>query len=489
MNQKKVKNDSGDLFLNIFRNIFLKKEIFNQMKLLDKHYHYHLKSLKELNEIKFKEYISEITFNDNFNDDNINEESFLKNNNNNNWNDLIIKSIKFGNSFNKIFYLTNFSTSLITIDLGGNSFNQKLSNENMLPKSLKSLTLGDKFNQELIPFTSLPLGLKYLKIGNSFNQLIEIGSLPNDLEVLILGDSFNKLINSNSIPSKLKVLELGLQWNQFLFNREFKSLKSIEKLKFKGFNQSIYDEKQRVSLLPPNLKELRFQCNFNKSIYVGALPQGLEVLELGQHFSQQINNGSLPYSLKSLDLGKSYYYPIGYNVLPCNLESIKFSPCSLQDVVFPKNLKSVSIGYYFKSLHLIGESVETLEVDKVLHGIPSTIKNLKFSPNFNNYTDFANSIPLTIQSLDTGNTFNQPLKNSFISNSITNLTYGDSFNQPIDKGAISNSNIKHLKFGISFKYPLNGDHLPCKLETLTLSKNYPKNNLNNISKFIKINFI
>ncbi|KAN0027295.1 hypothetical protein ACTFIU_009985 [Dictyostelium citrinum] len=491
MNQKILKNDNGDLFLNIFRNVFLKKEIFKQMKLLDKHDHYYnLKSIKELNEINFKEYISEITFNDNFNDD-INEETFLKSNKNNNylWNEFIIKSIKLGNSFNQLFNLTNHSkmSSLVIIELG-NSFNQKLSNNNMLPKSLTSLTLGDKFNQELIPLKSLPLGLKYLKIGNSFNQSIEIGSLPQDLEVLILGDSFNKPINSKSLPSKLKELELGLQWNQLIFNNEFRSLISIEKLKLKGFNQLIYDEKQKVSLLPPNLKQLIFAYNFNKSLF-GGLPEGLEVLELGHHFAQQILQKSLPYSLKSLDLGKSYYYPIGYNVLPYHLQSIKFSPCSLQDVVFPKNLKSVSIGYYFKSLHLIGASVETLEVDKVIPGIPSTIKNLKFSSNFNNLNDSVTYIPSNIQSLDTGNTFNQPLKHALLSNSITILTYGDSFNQPIEKGAISTSNVRHLKFGISFKFPLNGDCLPCKLETLTLSKNYPKNNINNISNLIKIIFI
>ncbi|KAK5575202.1 hypothetical protein RB653_010458 [Dictyostelium firmibasis] len=484
MNQTKLNND--DMFLKIFRNIILRKEIFNQMKLLNKHEHYHFKSLKELKENKFKEYISNISFYNGFNDDNFNEETILICDNNYCYNDIIIKFINFGNSFNQLFHLTNFSCILI-IEFG-DSFNQKLSNKDMLPKSLTSLTLGNKFNQELIPFKSLPIGLKYLKLGNSFNQGIEIGSLPNELEILILGDSFKSIINPKSIPSKLKELEFGLQWNHSLYYQELYSLIYLEKLKFKCFNQPIYDEKLKKSFLPPNLKELRFILNFNKTISNG-LPKSLRVLELGQHFSKQIYCNVLPYSLESLDLGKSYYFSIGENVLPNSLLSIKFSPCSLQDVVFTKNIKSISIGYYFKSLHSVGPYVESLEIDKIIPGIPNTIRNLKFSSNFNNLNDSITIIPSSIKSLDTGITFNQPLKHGLLSNSITSLTFGDSFNQPIEKGSISTSNVKHLKFGTSFLYPLDGNYLPCKLETLTLSKKYPKNYLKNISKSIKIFFI
>ncbi|EGC30454.1 hypothetical protein DICPUDRAFT_83606 [Dictyostelium purpureum] len=471
------------VFFKIFHNLVIVKEIFKHVRLLEENDKCKISSLKEFYYHPMREYISNLTFDQDFNEK-IPRNLLLS---------PTIKAITFGYQFNHTIKEFRVPNSVIEICFG-HCFD-KLLVKGMIPSSVKTLTLGHMFNQELIPNQSIPNGILNLTLGYGFNKNIQVNSIPFSVTSLELGHSFNKPLSRKVLPRNLKSLTLGVCWDHSLVEEgtSYQSIlpDSLEKLKLFAFNCPIYCENTKRSLLPNSLKNLIFVSKFNQPMFIGSLPPNIEHLELGFHYSQLIERGVLPQSLKYLNLGNSFYWAIDkMGIIPNQLESIRFSPCSFQKIVshvFPQTLHTVSVGYYFKDLDNVPNWVKTLEVSKVIPSIPKTIKTLKFREDFNNLNSIS-SIPDHITSLDTGDIFNQPIKCGIIASSITTLKFGDAFNQPIEKGSISNSNIRQLEFGKNFNYPLSAQLLPCNLEILKISKQYTKKYLKDVPKSIKIIF-
>ena len=89
-------------------------------------------------------------------------------------------------------------------------------------------------------------------------------------------------------------------------------------------------------------------------------------------------------------------------------------------------------------------------------------------------------------------TFNQPLKEGDIPNSVQTLTFGYDFNQPLKEGDIPNS-VQTLTFGYRFNQPLN--NLPISVKNITFigisdsSLDSLPNTIINITLYIIINQI
>jgi len=75
-------------------------------------------------------------------------------------------------------------------------------------------------------------------------------------------------------------------------------------------------------------------------------------------------------------------------------------------------------------------------------------------------------MPVTLQSLTLGETFNQRLQNMKLPSSLRSLTLGCHFNRDLDKAKLPGS-IQSLTFGDQFNQTLDGFTLPDSLQTLT----------------------
>ncbi|KAF2068544.1 hypothetical protein CYY_010129 [Polysphondylium violaceum] len=145
---------------------------------------------------------------------------------------------------------------------------------------------------------------------------------------------------------------------------------------------------------------------------------------------------------------------------PGNLKQLEFSnsfTMKTKDFDFlPRGLKILRLGRYESILKvgMLPNSLECLHLGEYYQDIqdqvlPNTITNLHFGKYFNN-----NIISLP--------------------SSIKILHFGDSFNQPLDQTILAISNLKELNLGNSFDQRIGSRLFPETLETLILSKYYPK---------------
>ena len=150
-----------------------------------------------------------------------------------------IHSIKFGNSFTKLY--NNFPTSISQLTFG------TYFTINHLPDSLTHLSLGYFLKQ---PIDKLPNSITNLTLRNPVNKLIDnlpnsithlilkdyfnqpIDNLPNSIKHLFLLDSFNQPIDK--LPDSITHLVIGNKFNQLIDNlpKSLIEIKTINELKF-----------------------------------------------------------------------------------------------------------------------------------------------------------------------------------------------------------------------------------------------------------------
>ena len=215
----------------------------------------------------------------------------------------ILKSITFGNDFNKplddsLKGLTNLQNLTF-----GNDFKQPLGDSLTGLTNLQSLTFGEEFDQPLGDSLKGLTNLQNLTFGNDFKQ-------P-------LGDSLTGLTN-------LQSLTFETNFDQSLGD-SLKGLKNLQSLTFgNDFRQLLGDSLKGLS----NLQSLTFGYSFNQQL--GDSLKGLtnlRSLTFGYKFSKPLDNSlnGLP-NLQSLTFGNDFNKPLGDSLNELKqLESLTFT--------------------------------------------------------------------------------------------------------------------------------------------------------------------
>ncbi|KAN0053167.1 hypothetical protein ACTA71_006691 [Dictyostelium dimigraforme] len=447
--------DQDLLFFKIFRNKYLKKQIFYHVRLYNNNYHTREFTIESLNKYPMKEYLRSILIKDYQEQDQQLLNTLLNSLPNieileseKDYNKTLplvsassIRSIKFGEKFDQplVCYtlpMLSVKESLTSLVLG-ESFNQPIDFQQLV--NLKTLIFGNFFNQPLKP-TQLPKSLTYLEFGHAYNQKIPYGVLPTSLETLKLGPSFNKMIFSKQSKRKRSSSLL------FKLLLSFKSSSSGgggggECVVQQNNNEEEDDEENEDKTTLKNLKVLELGEYFNGKLKsLGKLPLSLESIRFGGIFNQKLSNMSKLTSLKTLRFGRLFNQ---------NIDSL------------PPFLTSITFSFHFNSE--IKES-----------SIPSTLKKIVFGYMFNRPVGFLKST--NVESITFGHNFDQPFidtitNQSLLPESLTFLDLREStrFDQPFDKPNSLPPKLKTLQLFKRYKRSMMANNLPSTLENFELS--------------------
>ena len=317
--------------------------------------------------------------------------------------------------------------SLEHLALAGRDFNRPVDH---LPSPLTHLELGFNFNQ---PVNHLPSSLKHLVFGSQFNFPVDL--LPN-LETLSLGNSFNMSIDL--LPRTLMKLIIG----GCAFNQPIPSLPRLTHLSIQSstFNQPL-DQLPSTTInlefssriRPPTLTSLtQLSCDGSlitnipdslKSLCCGVLPRAamdvisnssISSLQLELKHSQPLP--PLPQSLRTLSLVKVEGTVL--EALPVSLTHLEFDECNFD----LDGCNADSANNFPASLtHLIFFSCA-----RPFARLPPNLTHLSFGCYFNQ--SIIGKLPQTLQSLELGYSFTQPLRSlppslKFLSGSLISSYY------------------------------------------------------------------
>ena len=99
------------------------------------------------------------------------------------------------------------------------TFNDEFNTElkiGILPKTLLCLQFGHDYNQDIIPKV-LPESLKIIRFGNDFNIKLTERVLPTNLTELRLGLSYNHDLTEDIVPKQLQYLYVGKNFNSLIW--------------------------------------------------------------------------------------------------------------------------------------------------------------------------------------------------------------------------------------------------------------------------------
>ena len=205
-----------------------------------------------------------------------------------------------------------------------------------LPQSLREMTFGNDFDQSLAGL-KFPSRLQHLTFGDQFNQSLDQTALPANLRSLTFGVNFNQDLQQIRLPSRLQSLTFGWDFNQ--------SLAFVD--------------------LPESLRSLSFGYSFDQSIACLNCPKGLQHLSFGFCFNHPLEGepfpsilsalAQLPSLLQVVDSKKIAPYWHGLEATNWtrrgSLKTLSFGhdfDQSLDDVIFPKSLQSLTFGVWAK---------------------------------------------------------------------------------------------------------------------------------------------
>lgn len=299
----KKENKTFELFFKIWRNKYIRYQIFTQL--------FYKITSQQFKKYKYKEYCKSILLiNDDFN------ETFFKN-------DIpdTLDTIEFIYFFNKPLinkhinydFSSNYHCNLKSITFGYH-FNQEI-NENLFPRSLTTLKFGESFNQKLIPgIFKYQCKLISIEFGENFNN-----------------KGFPLPFNNQVFPNSLQNLKFANNFNSPLID-QLSSLPNLTILKFPNFLELQIGSTNILNSIFPSLKTIN--CNYNYNNQVEGTNGGIEwTTSITSLTLLTFNNNSiiysfLPKSLKHLSLPNfNQPFPtIDENSLPWkNLESLEFT--------------------------------------------------------------------------------------------------------------------------------------------------------------------
>ncbi|EAL65088.1 hypothetical protein DDB_G0284637 [Dictyostelium discoideum AX4] len=459
--------DNSNLFFKIYRNLYLKNEIFKHVKLYNNYWKDTVvfRDINKYNSFKFKEYLLNLEYS-------FRQHIKIPN----------VEILKIGNSFwdrKKLIESIpeNFIPSSVkdlTIKKPGyyNNTDPKERLGNIIPPTVTKLNLRE-YNNPLNP-GDIVKTLKSLTISMYILDELKKSLWPDELELdEFIISSYRKIKNDCYFPKNYKSLEVS-GYAPHIFNINLLSL-SLVKLKIELPKLS----SMNLSTLK-NLKYLSVQ-DFNGDIKKGFLPVGLETLCIKNNFKFQI--GSLPKSLKKLNIS-SYNNKIELGVLPEGLETLYISgetEEAFEVGVFPSSITYLDFGAYSKSMKklkvgvlplslkmFLFPDVYSFEIDEGL--LPHSMETLMLPKSFNQIIT-KTLLPNKLVHLDFGESFNSPIPPNTLPETLRSLTFGFVFNQDIDRFCFPNS-IESIIFKSGFNKPLKAGCWPTSLTTLFLGTSF-----------------
>ncbi|KAN0012257.1 hypothetical protein ACTFIU_007555 [Dictyostelium citrinum] len=328
--------DNNQLFFKVWRNLYLRNQIYYYLKLYNIHrYHFSISS-KDYKSYKYKEFIRSIYLCDSSSDESSLKIQDLSNQ---------IESIEFDHFYKYQTILDDITSE--RINNNNNSYNyskyhknikklyiQPIYNdntikENTLPKSLIKLQFSGMLNQEFTPdIFKNQNKLKKIKIGSLFNNKnkpLSVGTFPNTLESLFLGDHYNLPIEPLVLPTGLKEIEFGREFNQDLNINDvlppsltsiklsssfqnfpislktFKSLPNLQVLFYPNLDLNLLKNNNvDIDDIFPNLRELLFSTNCNTTKEKLKLPSSVTNLNCFNVDNTQFQSISLHQGIKNI---------------------------------------------------------------------------------------------------------------------------------------------------------------------------------------------
>ncbi|KAF2070465.1 hypothetical protein CYY_008217 [Polysphondylium violaceum] len=319
---------------------------------------------------------------------------------------------------------------------------------------------------EIIPQGIIPFGVRSIYFSSGFNQIILPDTFPDSVMEIAFGFCFNQNLKFVRFPKNLISLYFGEKFNQLLLPELLP-----ETLKYIGFEDAPNNKvKESLPLLGPNVDHLllhsvRYANNLNKFI-----SPHIKYIKVGRKKEEKYIQ--VPPTVKCVT---SYYTNI--KVADVSLETTKTSSKSKKTI----ENNEISGSKLDQSIALDILIVEDIFIPPH-HFDLLKVKSIAFDSYFDQNI-FPGCIPNGVESVKFGENFNKPISaNSFIKYSnghsleifpstIKYLKFGKAFNQPIVKGSLPSS-VSVVSFGEKFVQVLEKDSLPTSITKLTFESGF-----------------
>ncbi|KAK5581020.1 hypothetical protein RB653_001047 [Dictyostelium firmibasis] len=483
--------DNSTLFFKIFRNIFLKEEIFKHVKLYRKYRSNTIfKDSIKYRLFKFKEYLSTMEY-----------------------------------SFSEHYKIPDVDTLTIGNNFWGNNKQIQSVPKRFIPSSVTNLTISKPYDERsnidpkeslcnFIPPSVTKLNLlKYknpLKVGDFHKTLeslsivlyktekLENNCLPNGLKDLNIYGFQSVTFSTNLLPFSLTTIKVnGINLSSMDF-RHLVHLKYISVETFNGDLEKGYfseglesllifvknDFLIRVGSLPKSLKKL-FISEYKKSIEQGILPDGLQSLNICGECEKDFEIGALPSSITYLDFGpySKFLRKIKVGVLPLSLSSFHIPnyPFEIEEGLLPKEILSLTLPNNFNQIiknSLLPNRLIHIDFGKIFNSIippytlPETLKSIRFGECFNQEI-YPGTLPNSIDFIVFTSGFNKPIRKDCWPKSLQDLDLGNSFESDIEPYSLPSS-LKNLIINGPFNKIFEPNTLPLNLISLKLPQPYTK---------------
>ncbi|KAM9978472.1 hypothetical protein ACTFIY_012214 [Dictyostelium cf. discoideum] len=461
--------DNSNLFFKIYRNLFLKNEIFKHVKLYNKYWKDSVvfRDVNKYNSFEFKEYLLNLEYS-------FSEHIKIPN----------VEILKIGNSFwdckKSIESIPeNFIPSSVKdLTIGKPCFSNNTDPKerlcNIIPPTVTKLDLRE-YNNPLNP-GDIVKTLKSLTISMCFSDELKESLWPDELELDELKIlRYEELKNDCYFPKNYKSLEVSGNVPQ-IFNINLLSLSlvrlKIELPKLSSMNLSTLKNLKYLSVwdfigdiekgfLPEGLETLYIIIGNNFNIQVGSLPKSLKKLNM-YPFKNKIELGVLPEGLEMLDISGETEEAFEVGVFPSSITYLDFG-------CFSKSMKKLKVGVLPSSLEAFSfPSVYSFEIEEGL--LPNSMGSLNLPKSFNQIIT-KTLLPNKLVQLDFGESFNSQIPPNTLPETLKYLTFGFVFNQDIDPFCFPNS-IESIIFKSGFNKPLKAGCWPTSLTTLDLGTSF-----------------
>jgi hypothetical protein len=290
----------------------------------------------------------------------------------------------------------------------------------------------------------LPKAVTHLEVSQSFRGVLHKSHLPPTLKSIDVRRKCR--IDPSVFPAGIKSLTFFPSAGQLTVPGAIRG--GVEHITLRNFTDII-----QPGALPPGLKSLELDSQYNRPIVPGGLPDGLETLKLGMAFNQPIVPGTLPTGLKSLTCGPIMYYPLVAGSLPANLQRLhmSWSRRSIEPGILPSGLKHLHVG-------------DSSRIAIKAGILPTGLETLEFGHNGAPFE--VGALPPNLRELHLGNDYQAPIVAGSLPPQLETLGFGR-FSHAIAPGALPPS-LKTLHIQEKYNHVFGVGEVPAGLERLIL---------------------
>ena len=385
------------------------------------------------------------------------EDNIFKEDNNNQYNNIILYIIKNydDDKMSRIKFNLNKMYPETQNKYYNRAYDVSYATQNKTVDNLQKIEIFIDKKKHNLTQKQLPSSLK------DFNSLyhLDIDASNDNLTHIIL----------KTIPN-LKILKLRLPYDtdiKILYN----DLVNLEELtlnykskKIPKFITELDNSLFKLSKLKSLTLGKYFNTDLNKSLE--KLTQ-LEFLTLGDSFSKNIDNDNIVISnltqLKELHLGVSSKN--SFNILPNNLSHLTISYDITLNNYLNKSTKLTHLSFGNKYNSSLGNSLNSL----------INLTHLSFGNDYNLLLGDSLNLLINLTHLSFGNDYNLLLGDSLnLLINLTHLSFGEMFNQPLNGSFVYLKNLESIYFGKYFNQSLGPSELQesRKLKKIAFPKDY-----------------